>query len=139
MTRVRPPAAHQSERLLAARQIVAFNADVDHSLLSGVCQRHGLLTLDTVTGEDARDPYTAPGAARGGASGMTTPGSRRPTWAVPTRPPPTAWPCSPCSPAWPADLPAAAAAAAAIHARRAAIKERDPHRRATIRADDEPF
>ncbi len=41
MTRVRPLAAHQIERLLAARQVVAFNADVDRSLLSGVCRRHG--------------------------------------------------------------------------------------------------
>ncbi len=59
MTRVRPLAAHQSERLLAARQVVAFNADVDRSLLSGACRHHGLLPLDTMAWEDARDPYSA--------------------------------------------------------------------------------
>jgi len=129
MTRVRPLAAHQIERLLAARQVVAFNADVDRSLLSGVCRRHGLPPLDTVIWEDARDPYSA-------WCGQWSSYWHDDTW----QPPPHIGGAhAAAADGLAADLPAAAAVAAPIHARRAAIKERDPHRRATVRADEEPF
>ncbi len=133
-----PAVYPQIAHLLAERQVVAFNADFDRSMLSGVCRRHSLPWLETVTWEDAMAPYSAwcgqwssywrdytwqPLLRTGGAHQAAADGLA--VLALLDR--------------LAADLLAAAAAAAPIHARRAALEERDWHRHAALGADDEPF
>lgn len=121
--------------LLAERQVLAFNADFDRSMLYGECQRHGLPWIETVTWEDAMSPYSewmgqwsaywghytlqplprAAGAHEAAADCLAV-------LALLDR--------------LAADLPAARAAATAIHARMER-EERERQRRAE--ADDLPF